>query len=159
MGQDAAKRSLQLWACAAFTLQAHSISWHTWHPSTVTSPLSTLNPRQTATTALAFILAMEPPSLLLCRVRFNTSTVAHVVEFPRKLEWTTKTLWVAKVRGTSLHARIEARDPDGDFVWYAWNGPCLISAGAERTLEKARDKVRASLEQNVLVVRVLPPGD
>lgn len=82
--------------------------------------------------------------------------MATVVEFPRKLEWTSSEAWFGCVKGTQLVAKVEKVFGKDEFSWVAWNGMNAIGMGTVKTAEAARDAAKTCMEDAVVVLRPLP---
>lgn len=79
-----------------------------------------------------------------------------LIEFPKKLEWVELPLWVGRVKGTQLLAKVEKAVDGPAYQWAAWNAGAPLGVGLEGSMEKAQEAARAALEAAVLVVRTLP---
>lgn len=80
-----------------------------------------------------------------------------LIEFPRRLEWVELPLWVGRVKGTELLAKVEKAVDGPAYQWGAWNGSAPLGSGLEPTAERAQEAARKALETAVLVVRPLAP--
>lgn len=80
----------------------------------------------------------------------------QLIEFPKKLEWVELPLWVGRVKGTQLLAKVEKAVDGPAFQWAAWNAGVPLGVGLEGSMEAAQEAARAAIEAAVLVVRELP---
>ena len=81
---------------------------------------------------------------------------AKLIEFPKKLEWVELPLWVGRVKGTQLLAKVEKAVDGPAYQWSAWNAGVPLGVGLEASVEAAKDKAKQAMESAVLVVRELP---
>lgn len=79
-----------------------------------------------------------------------------LIEFPKKLEWVELPLWVGRVKGTQLLAKVEKAVDGPAYQWAAWNAGVPLGVGLEASVETAKEKAKEAMEAAVLVVRELP---
>ena len=79
-----------------------------------------------------------------------------LVEFPKRLEWVELPLWVGRVKGTQLLAKVEKAVDGPAYQWAAWNAGAPLGVGLEASVGAAQEAAKAALEAAVLVVRALP---
>lgn len=80
-----------------------------------------------------------------------------LIEFPRRLEWVELPLWVGRVKGTELLAKVEKAVDGPAYQWAAWNAGVPLGVGLEGSVEAAKDAAKKALEEAVVVVRPLAP--
>jgi hypothetical protein len=79
-----------------------------------------------------------------------------LIEFPRRLEWNKLEVYIGRVKGTMLYARVESDPQDGGRCkWKAFLGEALVDAGEADTPDEGMEAARAALEGGVVVVRPL----
>lgn len=83
---------------------------------------------------------------------------AKLIEFPKKLEWVELPLWVGRVKGTQLLAKVEKAVDGPAYQWAAWSAGVPLGVGLEASVEAAKEKAKQAMETAVLVVRELPQG-
>lgn len=79
-----------------------------------------------------------------------------LIEFPKKLEWVELPLWVGRVKGTELLAKVEQAVDGAAYQWSAWNAGVHLGVGLEPSVELAMERAKSALEEAVVVVRALP---
>ena len=79
-----------------------------------------------------------------------------LIEFPKKLEWVELPLWVGRVKGTQLLAKVEKAVDGPAYQWAAWNAGAPLGVGLEASVEVAKNKAKEAMEAAVLVMRELP---
>lgn len=76
--------------------------------------------------------------------------MGKIVELPRELEWSPKTAWLGKVKGTRLWARVEQNLFDDNFIWYAGDGGAAVGHGIAASLEAGQEAAQRALEATVV---------